>query len=168
MDADPRRRLAAVDLRLQSHRPVGERHGVAGHDHHLVAERLDHARVVRQRLLDGLDEALGGLQRLLVATLDGQARIASQVGKRDRDPQAPLFRGALDQLCLHVPDHVLLDEVRQVAVVDVAHERHHERDQLAHQLLHLLGDLHARHALAHQRLVHVQMDQAHLRVGDLG
>ena len=67
-----------------------------------------------------------------------------------------------------MPDHVLLDEVRQETIVHVADERHDERDQLAHQLLHLLRDLHAGHAFAHERLVHVQMHQAHLRVGDLG
>ena len=43
-----------------------------------------------------------------------------------------------------------------------------ERQHVAHEPLHLLGDLHAGHALAHQRLVHVEVDQAHLRVGDLG
>ena len=38
---------------------------------------------------------------------------------------------------------------------------------LAREALHLLGDLDARHARAHQRLVHVEVDQAHLGVGDL-
>ena len=50
----------------------------------------------------------------------------------------------------------------------VVHERRGQRQQLAREPLHLLGHLEARHAVAHQRLVHVDVEQAHLGVGDLG
>ena len=49
----------------------------------------------------------------------------------------------------------------------VVHERRGERQQVARQVLHLLRHLHPRHALAHQRLVHVDVEQPHLGVGDL-
>ncbi len=155
--------IAARSATAQPHEPAG----VGTDDHHLVAERLDHARVRRQRLLDGLDEALDRRQRLLVAALHRQARIAGQVGEHDRHAHAPRLRSALGEVGLHVPDHVLLDEVAEQPVVHVAQQRHDERDQLARQPLHLLGDLHVGHALAHQRLVHVQVDQPHLGFGDL-
>jgi hypothetical protein len=51
---------------LEADRPVRERGRIRADDHHLVADRLDHARVVGQRLLDGLDEALDDVQRLLL------------------------------------------------------------------------------------------------------
>ena len=66
------------------------------------------------------------------------------------------------------PDHVLLDEVLEEAPVDVVHDRRGEREQVAREVLHLLGHLQAGHALAHERLVHVEVEQAHLGVGDLG
>ena len=40
--------------------------------------------------------------------------------------------------------------------------------EIARQPLHLLGHLQAGHALAHERLVNVEMKEAHLGVGDLG
>ena len=43
-----------------------------------------------------------------------------------------------------------------------------ERQQLAREPLHLLGHLQPGDAVAHQRLVHVEVEQAHLGVGDLG
>ena len=52
--------------------------------------------------------------------------------------------------------------------MEVIHDRRGEREQLAGQALHLLGDLQARDAVAHQRLVHVEMEEADLGVGDLG
>ena len=122
-----------------------------------------------RRLFDRLDEPLDRADRLLVAPLDGQARVAGEVGEGDRHAQAPLLGGArLVEVGLHVADHVLLDEVREEAAVQVVHERRRERQHLAREALHLLGDLDAGHALAHQRLVHVEVEQAHLGVGDLG
>jgi len=46
--------------------------------------------------------------------------------------------------------------------------RRGQRQQVAGQVAHLLGHLQARHALAHQGLVHVDVEEAHLGVGDLG
>ena len=66
------------------------------------------------------------------------------------------------------PDHVLFDEVLEEALVDEVHHRRRERQQIAREALHLLGHLHAGHALAEQRLVDVQVEEPHLGVGDLG
>ena len=71
--------------------------------------------VVGQRLADELDEALDDLERLLLAHLLGQPRVARQVGERDRDPHAA-ERGVVgDQL--EVADHVLGEEVLERALV---------------------------------------------------
>ena len=67
-----------------------------------------------------------------------------------------------------MPDDVLLDEVLQEALVQVVHDRRAQRQQLAGQPLHLLGHLEPPDAVAHQRLVHVEVEQAHLGVGHLG
>ena len=53
------------------------------------------------------------------------------------------------------------------AVVDVAEQRHHERDQLADHPFHLLADLRAGDTGSHQGLVDVQVHEPHLGVGDL-
>ena len=52
--------------------------------------------------------------------------------------------------------------------MDVVHDRRGERQQLAREALHLLGHLEPGHAVAHQRLVDVEVEQPHLGVGDLG
>ena len=91
------------------------------------------------------------------------ARSANAIATRSR----PSSGGALGEIGLHVADHVLLDEVREEATVEVVHDRRREGQRLARQALHLLGDLHARHTLAHERLMDVQVEQAHLGVGDL-
>ena len=108
--------------------------GVGADDHHLVAERLDHARVERQRLLDRLDEALD--RRSPPPRRPARRSGArSRRGRRTRSPRA----GAPPRACssvevgLHVADHVLLDEVREQAPVQVGHERRRERQQLARQ-----------------------------------
>ena len=64
-------------------------------------------------------------------------------------------------------DDVLLDEVREEALVHRVHDRRGERQQLAREALHLLGHLQAGDAVAHERLVDVEVEQAHLGVGDL-
>ena len=66
VDADPRQRPPPAGEQLEADRPVDERGGVRADHHHLVADRLDDPRVVGQRLLDGLDEALDHVQRLLL------------------------------------------------------------------------------------------------------
>ena len=66
-----------------------------------------------------------------------------------------------------MPDDVLLDEVRQEALVHAVHDRRGQRQQLARELLHLLAHLPARDALAHERLVDVEVEEAHLGVGHL-
>jgi hypothetical protein len=48
------------------------------------------------------------------------------------------------------------------------HDRRGERQQLGGQTLHRLGDLEARDAVAHQRLVDVEVEELDLGVGDLG
>ena len=65
-------------------------------------------------------------------------------------------------------DDVLLEEVLEKALVEVVHDRRGQREQLAGQALHLLGDLQARDAVAHQRLVHVEVEETDLGVGHLG
>ena len=64
--------------------------------------------------------------------------------------------------------HVLLDVVLEEALVRVVHQRRGERQQVAGQVLHLLRHLHPGHALADERLVHVDVEEADLGVGDLG
>ncbi len=108
------------------------------------------------------------LDRLLVAALLGQARVAGQVGEGDGDPQPAEVQLLLGQVGLHVADDVLLDEVREKARVRVAHDRQREREQLSAEVLHLLGHLEPGDPLAHERLVHVHVEQPHLGVGDLG
>ena len=76
------------------------------------------------------------------------------------------FGGVGCRLGLHVADHVLLDVVAQVAVVEVLGERRRQRHdfggEVAHRLRHLqLGD-----AVADQRLVHVEVEEADLGLGD--
>ena len=68
---------------------------------------------------------------------------------------------------LHVADDVLLDVEAQVALVDVLHERRRQRQQLARQPLHLPRHLERVDALADQRLVHVEVKEADLGLGDL-
>ena len=131
------------DELLEADRPVGERADVGADDHHLVADRLHDARVVGQRVLDRLGEALDGVDGLLVAQLLGQARVAGEVGEGDRDAQAAEVARALE-VDLHVPDDVLLDEVREEALVHRVHDRRGERQHLAREALHLLGHLQAR------------------------
>ena len=55
----------------------------------------------------------------------------------------------------------------QEALVHRVHDRRGERQHLAREALHLLGHLQPGHAVAHQRLVDVEVEQAHLGVGDL-
>jgi len=71
------------------------------------------------------------------------------------------------EIGLHVADDVLVDEVREQALVDEVHHRRDERQQVGCESLHLLGHLDAGHALAHERLVDVHVEEAHLGVGDL-
>ena len=153
---------------LEAHRPVGQRRRVGADDHHLVADRLDDARVVGERVLDRLDEALDEVDRLLLPRLLGQPRVAGEVGEGDRDAQAAEVELVVGVVGLHVADDVLLDEVLQEALVDVVHDRRGQRQQVARQALHLLGHLEAGHAVADQRLVDVEVEQPDLGVGDLG
>ena len=50
----------------------------------------------------------------------------------------------------------------------MVHDRRGERQQLAGEALHLLGHLQPGDAVAHQRLVDVEVEEPHLGVGDLG
>ena len=79
---------ALLEQAYEAHRPVDERLHVVADHHHLVADRLHHSGVVRQRVGHALDEALHQRERLLLALLLGEARVAGQVGERDRDPHA--------------------------------------------------------------------------------
>ena len=122
VQADARQRSAIGDQALEADGPVDHRARVGADDHHLVADGLDHARALGQRDLDVLDEALDGVDRLLLARLLGQARVARQVGERDGDAQAPEVERRPLEVGLHVPDDVLLDEVRQEALVHALHD----------------------------------------------
>jgi hypothetical protein len=51
--------------------------------------------------------------------------------------------------------------------MQAVHHRRRERQQVGGERLHLLRHLEPRHAVAHQRLVHVQVEQLDLGVGDL-
>ena len=88
VDPDPRQRPLGLQS-LEADRPIGECDGVRAHDHHLVTDRLDHARVVGQRDLDRLDEPLHRIHRLQLALLLGQPRVAGQIGERDGHPHPP-------------------------------------------------------------------------------
>ena len=65
-------------------------------------------------------------------------------------------------------DHVLLDEVLEVSLVDLIHDGGRQRQDLASQRQHLLCGIHPSRAGAHQRLVHVEVDEPHLGVRQLG
>ena len=82
----------------------------------------------------------------LVALLLGQARVAGEVGERDRDAQAPEREHLVAHVGLHVTDHVLLDEVREEAPVQPVHDGGREGQQLARHAVHLRGDLDDRKA----------------------
>ena len=169
VDADPRPRPLVAHQGLEPDRPFGEDHRIARDHHHLVADRLDDPGVVGQRRLDRLDEALDGADRLLLADLLGEARVAGEVRERDRDAQAAEVDVTLvAEVGLHVPDDVLLHEVLEEALMDVVHHRRGERQQLAREPFHLLGHLEAGNPVAHQGLVNVEGEELDLRVGDLG
>jgi hypothetical protein len=165
MDADPRQRPLGLQL-LEADRPLGQRRRVRGHDHHRVADRLHDPRLVGQRVLHPLDEALDDVERLLLPRLLGQPRVAREVGERDRHAQAAEVELLL-ALGLEVPDDVLLDEVVEEALVQVIHDGGRERQQVTREALHLLGHLQAGDAVADQRLVDVEVEQPDLGVRDL-
>ena len=166
MHADARGGPVAIQT-LEPDRPVRERLHVLADDHHLVADRLHHAGVVRQRLRDRLDEALDERQRLLLALLLGESRVAGEVAERERHPHAAELSVLVAEVHLHVPHHVLLHEVLEKAAVDEVHDRRGKRQEVAREVLHLLRHLESGHALAHQRLVDVDVEQPRLGVGDL-
>ena len=166
VDADARQRALALQL-LEADRPVEQRRRVGGDDHHLVADRLDDAGVVGQRVGDRLDEALDDVDRLVLPRLLGQARVAREVGEGDRHAQAAEVEvGVRVDLELHVADHVLVEEVLEEALVDAVHDRRGEREQVAREALHLLRHLEVVDALVDQRLVDVEVEELHLGVGD--
>jgi len=122
-------------------------------------------RALGQGALHALHETLHVRERLLLALLLGEARVPGQVAEGDGHAHAAEV--AALQVDLHVPDHVLLHEVLEEALVDVVHDRRGQRQQVPGQGLHLLGHLQAGHPLAHQGLVHVDVEQADLGVSDL-
>ncbi len=130
VDPDPRQRALGLQP-LEADRPVGQRRRVRADDHHLVADRLDHPGLVGQRDLDRLDEPLDRVDGLQLALLLGQPRVAGEVGERDRDPHPAEIDRLAVEIGLHVADHVLLDEVLQVALMDLVHHRRGQRQQLA-------------------------------------
>jgi len=165
VQADARQRALLLQL-LEADGPVAQRGGVGPHHHHLVADRLDDARVVGERDLDGGLEALDEVDRLLLPGLLGQPRVAREVDEGDRDAHAPQVE-QLVRISLEMADDVLLDEVLQEGLVQVVHDRRRQRQRLAREPLHLLGHLEAGDAVADERLVHVEMEEADLGVGDL-
>ena len=63
-------------------------------------------------------------------------------------------------------DDVLLEEEAQVAVVEVLGQRRRQRQHVGREVADLLSHLQLRHAVADHRLVDVEVDEAHLGVGD--
>ena len=117
--------------------------------------------------LDGLDEALDGVDGLLLALLLGQPRVAGEVGEGDRHAQAPEVELAPLEVGLHVADDVLLDEVRRKRwwtwsmIGEASGSSSRARPSIS-SAISRPGD-----AVAHQRLVDVEVEEAHLGVGDL-
>src|SRR5215207_2125252 len=147
-------------------RPLGERHGVRGDDHHLVADRLDDERLGWKRRLNSLDESLHEVERLLIPLLLRVTGEPGQVDEAERhlDPaQLALPR----ELGLHVADDVLLDVEAQVALVDLLHQWRRDREEVSRESLHLLRHLKRVDPLPDEGLVDVQVEQPHLRLGDL-
>ncbi len=166
MHADPGQRPLGLQF-LEADRPLRQRCRVRGHDHHRVPDRLHDAGLVGERGLDALDEALDGVQRVLLAGLLGQPGVAGEVGEGDRHAQATEVQvGRVLRITLQVTDNVLLDEVGEEALVQVVHDRSRQRQQVAREVLHLLGHLQPGNAVADQGLVHVEMKEPDLGVGD--
>src|SRR5436190_6596539 len=113
---EPDARLGALlEETHESNRPLGQGHRVRGDDHHLVPNRLDHERLGGERRLDGLDEALDEVERLLVSLLLRVSGESSEVDEAEghlHATQLPLPT----QLRLHVTDHVLLDVEAEVTL----------------------------------------------------
>ena len=167
MQADPRQRALGRAAPGSPTAQSASADGVGADDHHLVADRLDHARVVGQRLGDELDEALDDLERLLLADLLGQPRVAGEVGEGDRHAHAP-ERGVVGDAASRCADDVLLEEVAQAAaggrssMIGAA-----QRQQLGREVRELLGDVQHGRAVADHRLVDVEVEELDLGVGDL-
>ncbi len=155
-----------LEQRQEADRPLRQRHRVGRHDHHLVADRLHDQRLRGERRLDRLDEPLDQVERLLVALLLGVADEPGQVDEAEGHLHAAHLPHAAE-VDLHVADHVLLDVEAQVALVDVLHQRRGQRQQVPGQALHLLRHLERIDPLADQRLMHVEVEQPHLGLGDL-
>jgi hypothetical protein len=107
-------------------------------------------------------------ERLLLSLLLGEAGIAGQVREGDRHAHAPEIHVLVLELALHVSNNVLLDEVLEEALVDVVHHRRRDRQQVAREVAHLLRHLEPGNALPDERLVHVQVEEPHLGLSDLG
>ena len=105
------------------------RSGLLSDDHDSVTDVLDDAGAERERLLDGIDELLDQIQRLLVARLLCKAHEPGEVRKSDRDPQ--LAKRPVEGR-LHVGDHVLLDGMLKRVAVHVLHQGRRERKHLIH------------------------------------
>ena len=92
------------------------------------------------------------------------ARSAKAIATRRR----PEVDRVAVEVGLHVADDVLLDEVLEVALVDLVHDRRGQRQQLAGSATPSARPISTPVAPdAHQRLVDVEVKQPHLGVGDL-
>ena len=140
--------------------------GVGADDHHLVADRLDHARVVGQRLADQLDEALDDLERLLLAHLLGQPRVAGEVGEGDRDAH-PAERGVVGDRARGGRRRPARAKCCSSRWWTRVHDRPGQRQQLGREVGELLGDVEHRRAVADHRLVDEEVEELDLGVGDL-
>jgi hypothetical protein len=108
------------------------------------------------------------VERLDVPLLLGVAGEAGEVDEAEGDPHvAKLHFGRIHgRVALHVADDVLLDEITQVALVQVLRQRRRQRQDVGRQLPHLLRHFQLRHGVADQRFVDVEVKEAHLGVGD--
>jgi len=109
---------------------------------------------------------LDEIERLDVPLLLHVPGEAGQVDEAERHRDRPGRFAIQTEVGLHVADHVLLEVVPQVALVDVVGQRGHRREEPLGQGTHLLGHLERRHPVIDQRLVHVEVEETHLGLGD--
>ena len=127
------------------------------------------ARVVGERVLDVLDEALHRADRLLVALLLGQPRVAGEVGEGDRHAQpAEVERARRSSRSVSMwPITSCSTKCARKrwwtwSIIGEASGSSSRASPSISSAISRPG-----HAVAHERLVDVEVEQAHLGVGDL-
>ena len=169
VDADARQRALGRAVAWKPTAQSVERGRVRADDHHLVADRLDDARVVGQRVLDRLDEALdrGHAPPPRPAP---RSCACSRRGRRRRSPRAggPRSSASSSRSASMWPMTSCSTKCCRKRWCRWSMIGEASGSSSRGEPLHLLGHLEPGDAVAHQRLVHVEVEQAHLGVGDLG